>query len=126
MNEANRFTESDDFADLRWEALSILGHDELVNQLLGLAGACEVEQHDRRQTLEEILSSLKLLCGSDDAARRWLFSESFFHEAVGSPPYVSLENGEFWPMQVMLDWLKVFVRIRDEGFGSFPELFPEK
>ena len=124
MNDTNRLAESDDIVAMRWDALVNFGHDEFVNQLLGLPGTCEVEQIDRREAFDEMLRSLKILCGSDDAARRWLFSNSFFGQAAGSLPYLSLENNEFWPMQVMLDWLKVFVRIQEEGLGSFPDLFP--
>lgn len=126
MNDTNGFVESDDIAALRWEALTNFGHDEIVNQLLGLPDACEVEKLDRREAFDEILRALKILCGSDDAAIRWLFNNSFFSAAAGSDPYYSLENREFWPMQVMLDWLKVFVRIQEEKLGSFPELFPGK
>lgn len=124
MDDLCPSVESDDVAALRWEALKDFGHDQFVDQLLGLGGPARIEQFDRSQALHEILGLLKFLCGSEDAARRWLFRESYFSEAAGCEPYVSLENDEFWPMQVMLDWLKVFEKIHKDSGASFPELFP--
>lgn len=124
MNKPSPASESEDVAALRWELLKDFGHDEMANQLLGTALTSSAERHDRSEALHEIFRILKVLCGSDNAARRWLFSESYFSKAVGDQPYVSLENDEFWPMQVMLDWLKVFEKIHNDGLGSFPDLFP--
>lgn len=124
MNELISAAESEDVSALRWELLKDFGHDEMANQLLGIPFASSEEQHDRSEALHEILRILKVLCGSEDAARRWLFRESYFSKAGGDQPYVSLENEEFWPMQVMLDWLIVFEKFQNDGRGSFPDLFP--
>jgi hypothetical protein len=124
MKDRGQLAIHDEFAELRWEALKDFGHDEFVNQLLSSGRFCAGEERDRKEALLEILSSLKTLCGSEEAATRWLFRHSFFSEAAGSPPYLSLENHEFWPMQVMLDWLKVFLRMQEDGTATFPELFP--
>lgn len=124
MNKSSPASESEDVTALRWELLKDFGHDGMANQLLGLSITSGVERQDRSEALHEILRILKVLCGSESAARRWLFRESYFSKAAGCQPYVSLENEEFWPMQVMVDWLKVFEKIHNDGLGSFPDLFP--
>jgi hypothetical protein len=67
---------------------------------------------DGRATLIEIMRTLVVLTGSEEAAVDWLFNSRGFTAAVGDDAYLALENGDFWSLTVMNDWLKILVKHR--------------
>lgn len=69
---------------------------------------------DGRETLLEIMQILISLCGSGEAAVDWLFRAERFNEVAGSLPCVVLENGDFWSLAAMLDWLKIIDHYKSE------------
>lgn len=127
MTEDAELNQSEDTAAiraLRSQAWETFGHDEFVNQLLGLPYGNAAERYDRSLNLNSILEILTGMCGSVEAGCKWLFSSSKYSEVAESQPYYSLDNGEFWPMEVMLDWLRVIENLRVNGGVDFSELFP--
>ncbi|MFS0850068.1 hypothetical protein AB3M93_11460 [Novosphingobium panipatense] len=121
--EVDRAEESEAVKALRSEAWETFGHDEFVDQLLGLPYGKAGERHDRSITLNSILAILSRFCGTTEAGCRWLFRPSAYSSAAEGLPYYSLDNSEYWPMEVMLDWLRVIEKIQTDRGLSFPELF---
>lgn len=99
---------------LRQEAFRAFGADVVANMLEiphdgNFAGA----DPDYLLVLTEIMHILVRLCGDQRAAVLWLFDSSTYRTIAGNDPYYCLEQGSFWAMSVMKEWLEVI-----EKFGS--------
>lgn len=60
-----------------------------------------------RDALLDILRSLVVLTGSDEAAVEWLFYSHGFTKVAGDDAYLALEYGDFWSLKLMKDWLHI-------------------
>jgi hypothetical protein len=102
---------SDHLLDLLRDAGS--GSSDFVDVILDTPG---IGGHfggvDGRVTLIEIMRTLVVLTGSEEAAVEWLFNSRGYTKAVGDDAYLALENGDFWSLTVMEDWLKILLKHR--------------
>jgi len=62
---------------------------------------------DGQEALILILRSLTVLTGSEEAAVEWLFNSRGYAKVVGNDACLGLENGDFWSLNVMQEWLQV-------------------
>jgi hypothetical protein len=64
---------------------------------------------DGRAALIAIMRNLVILTGSEADAVSWLFHSRGYTPIAGSDAYLALENGDFWSLTVLDDWLKILV-----------------
>lgn len=62
---------------------------------------------DGRAALIAIMRNLVILTGSEADAVSWLFHSRGYTPIAGSDAYLALENGDFWSLSVLDDWLKI-------------------
>jgi hypothetical protein len=65
--------------------------------------------NDGRIELSGVMRCLVILCGSKDDAIWWLSHARSYHEIAGSDPVLAIENGDFWSIATLHDWLKIIV-----------------
>lgn len=99
-----------------------LHSSDFIDQILGTS-TTEGTYHgvDGKEALLCIMQSLLMLCGSEEAAVDWLFHSVSYQQINGNYPYLALENGDFWSLTVLQDWLQIIVRHR----ASCPDLIAE-
>lgn len=64
---------------------------------------------DGRSELIGVLRCLVILCGSEEGAIWWLAHARTYREIAGSDPVLAIENGDFWSIATLHDWLKIIV-----------------
>jgi len=102
---------SDHLLDLLRDAAS--GSSNFVDVILDTPGiGGRFGGVDGRVTLIEIMRTLVVLTGSEEAAVEWLFNSRGYTEAVGDDAYLALEKGDFWSLTVMEDWLHILEKHR--------------
>lgn len=69
---------------------------------------------DGRAALIAIMRNLVILTGSEADAVSWLFHSRGYTPLAGSDAYLALENGDFWSLTVLDDWLKILVTYQAE------------
>ena len=68
---------------------------------------------DGRAALIAIMRNLVILTGSEADAVSWLFHSRSYIPIAGSDAYLALENGDFWSLTVLEDWLQILVTYRE-------------
>ena len=86
------------------------GGSSFVDEILDTPGICgRYGGVDGRASLIAIIRSLIVLTGSEADAVSWLFHSRGYTPIAGSDAYLALENGDFWSLTVLDDWLKILV-----------------
>ncbi|WP_313440771.1 hypothetical protein [Novosphingobium sp.] len=100
------------------------GSSDFVDQILDTPGLGGIYGGiDGRAGFLAILGSLVTLCGSEEAAADWLFDAPAYAAITGSEPCLMLENGNFWSLMVMQDWLQILVRHKQSCTELIDEIF---
>ena len=90
------------------------GGSSFVDEILDTPGICgRYGGVDGRASLIAIMRSLIVLTGSEADAVSWLFHSRGYTPIAGSDAYLALENGDFWSLTVLEDWLQILVTYRD-------------
>lgn len=100
--------------DLRELALDEFGGADVIANMLASSPDTSLDDVDPDwiQVLADTVRVLTSLCGSQGAAFRWLFHSDSYRKVAGCEPYYCLEQGHFWSMAMMLDWLRIIDKYR--------------
>ena len=136
-NVSERIWLPDKLSDTLCEAASVTNdsesdHEPISEELLdyfrdvasnvsGFVGRILDDDHNRdkyggtdgRSEFINIIHILISLCGSEKSAINWLFDARRYEEIAGGAPYLPIENGDFWSLAAMLDWLKIIHHFKD-------------
>lgn len=82
-----------------------------------------VNSSDKTEELVKMLRALTTLRGDPHQAADWLFFSKGFADVAGNDAYLHIEDGNFWTIANMGDFLSVLAKYKDDPDALYWNLF---